>query len=306
MPTLVELWLGRGKGAFERTPLVLPLLTFYVVVLIYQLTLPLESAYVLLFFGAVLVLVIYDLISLRRERRMKTLRARGVLPPVAIRDWRSSFDIPNYTVSEAPIGILLGIALAGGPFLLFVFFTGQTFRGANLSIPDFLRALVTNVIVLAVVEEFDFRYAFTKVYGGILPQVMFAVSHPAVRQLLIELRFADAVIPFFYFFMAGLAFQQLVFMGQASDVPEDYRKFFGLPLANGIHGMLDTILILFPGLQILGVIVGPFQILSPTGSSPLALLIPLAFFLALVYVARRRRPTSTRRRWFIWPRRSSA
>lgn len=286
----MELWLGRGKGAFEKTPLVVPILTFYFFILVFQLTLPIESAYVLLFVVSVLTLIVYDLLSLRRVTRRKELESEGRIPPiVGQRNWRSSLDISNYTVSEAIVPILLGITVVGVPFLLYVFLTGQTLLASSLSPPEFLRDLTTQVFVIAVTEEFTFRFAYAKIYGGVLPQVLFGLSHPVVRDLLLSGQYANAVVPFFYFFLFGLAFQQLVFMGQASDVPEKYRQFFGLPLTQGMHGMVNTLLILFPGLQILGVIVGPFQVFATPSSLLVVALEALAIASTLFYVVARAR-----------------
>lgn len=238
MPTLVELWLGRGTGTLERTPLVIPILTFFFFILVFQLQLPLESEYVLLFMVGAITLLIFEAVMRRK----------------------TSFDIPNYTVSQSILPIMVGISVVGVPFLIIVFFTGTQPTPSGESFADQFRNFVTQVFVIAVTEEFYFRWVLPKIYGGVLPQVLFAASHPAVRTLLVAGQWGAALPPFFFYILFGLSFQQLVFMGQASDVPAKWRKYFGLPLTNGMHGMLNTIAVLFTSLSIVGIAMQPFII----------------------------------------------
>lgn len=248
MPTQVELWLGRGTGALERTPLPVPIFTFFFFVLVVQLNFPLESTYAFLFVVAGLTLLWFD-----RVMELQNRRLRREHPEYKLKRYESVLDIQSYTAVDAFVPFTVGMASVGSIFLIFVFWSGQiTQTGA--SVADIFRNIVTGVVV-AIAEEFAFRYVYMKVYGGILPQVMFGLSHPAVRDLLISGQYASAVVPFFYFTIIGLALQQLVIFGEATNVPKKYRQFFGLSLTTGAHAMINALLAIFPTLMILGVAV---------------------------------------------------
>ena len=52
--------------------------------------------------------------------------------------------------------------------------------------------------------------------------------------------------------------QEMVILGQASDVSEKVRKYFGLASEIGAHGTFNIMVILYPVLTILGVTPKPF------------------------------------------------
>jgi len=243
MPTLADLWLARQhRDDLEKVPLVVPILTFFFFVAVFTASLDYRFTYVILFIVGLGILTYYGTL-------LQVIGSESKAKSVIV--------IPNYTLRASVVPIMVGVVLVGGPFFLYVIVSGATLTTSSPY--NDLNLFITDVFIVAVTEEFFFRYVMSKIYGGILPQLFFSLSHPSVRNVILS-NPSSAILPFLYFLIFGLVFQQLVFMGQASNIDPRYRRYFGLPLTTGIHGMYNVIAILFAGSIIFGATITPFVV----------------------------------------------
>lgn len=249
--SLADLWLGRPTRAqLGGTLLVVPLFILYFYVIVVQLQFPIAAEYGFLFLVAV-----------------STLFYQALAPFVVNGDRSAARKIlypENYTIRAAIPGLLAGISLILFPFAAWGIYTGTPFTTGSFQ--GNLQVFGTEVLCVAVVEEFYFRHVLVNTLGGFWPQVIFALSHPSVRTAILS----DPIgtLPnFFYFLVFGLIFMQLVFLARASALKPANRKWFGLPLSTGIHGGFNTLLILWPTISVLGMQLHPFQALADPNPS---------------------------------------
>jgi hypothetical protein len=215
-----------------ETWLVTPLFSFWFFVIVFSLSLDIGPEYALLgiVFGVNDLLVVigqsdsYD--SFKRNLFPPTLTLRGVLLPMSV----------------AIVAVL-------GPLMGYAFFTGQALTRNSFS--GNWSLFTSEVLLVAPVEELFFRWLLPKVFGGVVPQILFAISHPSVRGVILSNPSAT-VVPFIYFFAFGLLFQQVAFMGIASDTRRDLKKYLGIPATIGAHAAFNTGVILYPATQISG------------------------------------------------------
>ncbi len=253
MPTVAELWSGKPTRArLGETWLVTPLFSFWFFVIVFSLSLDIGPEYALLgiVFGVNDLLVVigqsdsYE--SFKRNLFPPTLTLRGIMLPMSV----------------AIVAVL-------GPLMGYAFFTGQAFTrnsfGSNWQL------FTSEVLLVAPVEELFFRWLLPKVFGGVIPQVLFAVSHPSVRSVILSDPSAT-VVPFLYFFAFGLLFQQVAFMGIASDTRKDLKKYLGIPATIGAHAAFNTGVILYPATQVSGFNLSFFstQLVAPIAAIVLA------------------------------------
>jgi hypothetical protein len=267
MATLADLWLARHRDPLTVVELWVPLLTFYFFVVVLYSGLDFRFTYVLLVVVSMLILHQAGLIHLVHGRRIQSQQV---------------VEVPNLTLRAAIPPLMIGIVAVSAVMLPLLFLTGQ---GLNATNPyGNLNLFVVDVFLIAPAEELFFRWVMPQFYGGFLPQVLFGLSHPSVRNSLLSNPLA-ALLPLGYFPVFGLVFQQLVFMSQASNIRPGLRAYFGIPLVMGIHGMYNVYAVLFPGAKILDQVVSPFSI-GPGALVPLVAVL-VVFLLMRARVARR-------------------
>src|SRR5438445_2975049 len=256
MPTVAELWSGREiRARLGETWFVSPLFSFWWFIMVFSLALDVGPEYALLgfVFGINDILVVVGLSdswgTFKRNLFPPTLTLRGMALPMSI-----------------------AIAAVLGPLMGYAFFTGQAFTrnsfGSNWAL------FTSEVLLVAPVEELFFRWLLPKTFGGILPQFMFAFSHPSVRNVILSDP-GSTLVPFLYFLAFGLLFQQIAFMGIASDTRRDLRKYVGIPATIGAHAAFNTGVILYPATQISGFQISFFstQLAAPIEAVLLAVVI---------------------------------
>jgi hypothetical protein len=247
MPTHRELWLGQGYKSIGGIPLYALFLILYFFFLVQGLTLELRSQYSIFMIIAIITLIIFAAAMSKSWDDFK-----GLMFP------------SGYTLKKSAIPIVVWAFVVGIIFLAIIFGTGQASGFTRQSSYDAFQTGVTQVATVAPTEAFYFRYVLMRTrWGGIPPQILFAVSHPVVRSQFLSnpLGAAPWIV---YFFTFGLIFQEMVILGQAEDVKESIQKYFGLAGEIGAHGMFNVMIILYPVLTILDVTPQPFRMAEST------------------------------------------
>jgi hypothetical protein len=262
MATLADLWLARHRDPLVVVELWVPLLTFYFFVVILYSGLDFRFTYVLLMIVSLVLLHHFGLIQLVHGRRVAAQQA---------------IEVPNFTLKKVITPMLIGIVSVSAIMIPLLILSGQGLGATNPYGSGTL--FVVDVFLIAPTEELFFRWVMPQFYGGILPQILFGLSHPSVRNTLLSNPMAS-LLPFAYFTVFGLAFQQLVFMSQAANIRPGLRPYFGIALVIGLHGMYNFFAVLFPGSKILDQVISPFSI-------GLEVLVPLAGLFVVLLVARR-------------------
>jgi hypothetical protein len=247
VPTHRELWTGRGFKSLGGTPLPALFLIFAFFLLVQSLKLDLRAQYALFLICAVVTSMLLSISQAETFPQFKDL----VIPK-------------GYTADKAYIPAVTWGIIVGSIMLVLVGVTNQWGAASSKSYYDNFQLMVTEVLIVASTEAYYFRYVLMRSrMGGFLPQILFAVSHPIIRNTFLVNPLAT--IPYFvYFVVFGLLFQEMVILGQASDVNPKVARFFGLAAELGAHGMFNFMVILFPNLIIMGVAPMCFEILGPT------------------------------------------
>lgn len=130
------------------------------------------------------------------------------------------------------------------------------------------RVLRDQVLIVAIVEEFAFRWVFPRwfdltgtrrsvIAAGVVSQLAFAASHPVVWVAWSAGQFTPASVGFFaWAFGFGLAMWYLLRLRATGRIPDAWRPYVGFGTLVGIHGTVNALNVLWH-LEVAGVSLGP-------------------------------------------------